>query len=114
MSCFEFFLSSKFVKLGSNIIISFCIESNDIANMVHKKFQSDIVFRQKKLIGSIAKLLQVKHEQVERLRPTKLSDGAMFVFAVAIGDDKYNQIKQRFEQLVQDDTLLKVYVHTYI
>ena len=109
MSCFEFFLSSKFVKLGSNIIISFCIESDDIAKMPHRHFQSHIVLRKKKMIGIVATLLKVKYEQIERLKPTKLSNGAMFVFTVASGDDKYNQIKQTFEELVQDDIFLKVY-----
>ena len=109
MSCFEFFLSSKFVKLGSNIIISFCIESKDISNMPHKQFQSEIVFSRIKFIGKVATLLKVKHEQVERLKPTRYSDGAMFVFTVAIGDDKYEEIKQRFERLIQDDIFLKVY-----
>ena len=108
MSCFEFFLSKKFVKLGSNIIISFSIESNNIARMPHKQFQSTVVFRKIKLIGVVATSLKVKYEQIERLKPTKLSNGAMFVFTVAIGDDKYDEIKKRFQHLVQDDVFLKV------
>ena len=111
MSCFEYFLSSKFVRLGSSIIISFCIESHDIANMPHKQFLSDIVFCKIKLIGNVAKLLKVKHEQIERLKPTRLSNGAMFVLSLAIGVSKYDEIKQRFDQLVQNDTLLKVYMY---
>ena len=36
MSCFEYFLFSKFVSFASSIILSFCIESDDIVNMSHK------------------------------------------------------------------------------
>lgn len=49
--------------------------------------------------------------QVEQLKPTKLSNGAMFVFNVAIDDEKYDEIKQRFEQLIQDDILIKVLIY---
>ena len=109
MSCFEFFLSSKFVKFGSNIVIAFCIESNDIVTMPHKEFQSEIVLRRKKIIGSVSKLLDVRYEQVDRLNPKKSSKGAVFVFIVAAADvSECNHVKQRMMQSVQDEGLSKV------
>ena len=110
LSCFEYFLSSKFASFGSSIIMSFCVESNDIVTMNYKEFQSEFVFRKHKIIGCFAKLLKVKTEQVERLKPNKLSNGVMFVFAIAIDVSKYDDVKEIATQIVQDGTLIKVYI----
>ena len=108
MSCFEYFLSSKFVSFASSIIISFCIESDDIVNMSHKEFQSSVVFRRNKLIESLAKLLKLRYEQVERLKPKKTANGAIFLFAIAIDVSQIDNIKQQTQQLVNNGKLSQV------
>ena len=113
LSCFEYFLSSKFVSLTS-IIISFCIESHEIATMSHPKFESRMVFRRYKVIGSLAKLLKVRYEQVERLKPTKLSNGARFLFTIAIDVSQYDNVKQLMQQSVYDGTLAKVRIQHHV
>ena len=57
----------------------------------------------------MAKLLRLRHEQVERLKPKKLSNGAMFLFTVAIDDSEIDNIKQQTEQLVNDGELSEVW-----
>ena len=108
MSCFEYFLSSKFVSFSSSIIISFCIESDDIVNMSHKEFQSSVVFCRSKLIQSLAKLLKLRYEQVERLKPKKTPNGAMFLFTIAIDVSQIDNIKQQTQQLVNSAKLSQV------
>ena len=108
LSCFEYFLSSKLVQFGSDIIISFCIESKQITSMPHKAFQSNIVFRKSKVTRSVAKLLNVRVEQVERLKPKKALIGAIFSFIVVLDAREYHNVKQRAEQMTQDQILVKV------
>ena len=108
MSCFEYFLSSKFASFASSIIISFCIESDDIVNMSRKEFQSSVVFRRSKLIESLAKLLKLRYEQVERLKPKKTSNGAIFLFAIAIDVSQIDNIKQQTQQFVNNGKLSQV------
>ena len=76
--------------------------------MTHKQFLSQIVFRQWKLIGLIAKLLRIRDEQVERLKPKLSTKGAIYTFAVAVDESEYDEIDKVLTNVVQDGSLAKV------
>ena len=113
LSGFEYLFSSRFVGLGANIIVSFGIQSNDIVNMPHKKYLSKMVFQRRELIATMAKLLNVRQEQVERLKPKKLSHGAMYIFTIAVDETKYQDIEKKIKESVKNGELAQEFENIY-
>lgn len=108
LGVFEYFLSSKFIYVSSSIIISFCVESKNVIHMSRRKFENKMVFRQKKVIDSMAKMLNVRVQQVEKLKPKLSQIGALYTFCIAADSNEYNNIDTAMHQVVDDGELIKV------
>ena len=108
LSAFEYFLHSRFVYASSSIIISFCIESQDIIQMDYLKFVSHIVYKQLKIIGVMGKILKLRSVQIERLKPKLVTKGVLYVFVISVDVAQYDVIKQLIQDSVNNDELKKV------
>ena len=88
------------------MVISFNIISQDIAKMARRQFCANIIFKYRKLVNGIAKILEKNSSDIERLMPLHVQNGAMFSFIVAFQDDKeYERISTDITQAINDDTL---------
>ena len=113
---FEYFLHSKFVYASSSIIISYCIESTDVLQMNYRDFLTQIVYKQWKIIGAMGKILKLRSEQIERLKPKLVANGVLYVFVVSVDIAEYSVIKNLMHDSVNNDhgQLKKVcHVYTY-
>ena len=105
---FEYFLSNKFIYMSSSIMISFVVESTDAVELSYRQFNSKIVFRQWKLIGNFAKLLSIRSEQVERLKPILVKNGIRYTFAIAADPILCDTFKDTMIQSIRTGYLAKV------
>ena len=113
LSGFDYCLKSKFVYVSSSIIISFCVESNDVANMPHTQFKSQIVNRKNKLCNNIAKILSLRFQQVERLTPKLVSNGIIYVFIIAADETKYDSIHESIQNANDNDKIKTLFENIY-
>ena len=108
LSCFEYALSSKFIKSESILAIKVDIKSNDIANMKYSRFQNGIVFQKWKIIHCIATKINVHTDQVERLIPLQTKFGATFIFLIQYDTSHFNDIVKSINDAATNQTLAKV------
>ena len=100
---FEYFLYSKFVYASSSIIISYCVESRDVVQMNYRDFLTNIVYKQWKIIGAMGKILKLRSEQIERLKPKLVTNGVLYVFVISVDIAEYNVIKRLMDDSVNND-----------
>ena len=95
LSIFEFLLSSKIIKQGSILVLSFNVESIEIAQRTRSQFNRTIVFyRNNKICHSIAKTLQLADKQIERLKPKQYPKGAVFTIFIEANPKRLNLIRK--------------------
>ena len=114
LSAFEYFLANKFVHISSSIIIKFIVESKDIQIMSSKQFAYKMVYRERRLVTCLARMLNLKREQVERLKPNLCVNGASYTFAIAVDSSHCTHIADMMEQSRQQGTLIKVCIMLYL
>ena len=106
---FEYCFSTNFIESHTGIMITFHVDSQDIASMNHGKFMNDIVFCNKQLVHYMSQLLNLSNNnQCERLKPKKDVNGAIYTFVVAIDSSNVRQAKKTLTDAIRDDKLQKV------
>lgn len=88
LSIFEFCLYSNFIKSKSQVMITFDINSSDIASMHRTQFRSKIEFQRNKLTHYICQLLNLSSSNLcERLKPKQNINGVTYTFIVDMVDE---------------------------
>ena len=92
-------------------MMSFEVECSKIANMSQTQFTSKIVFKKNAIVRELGKLLKISHDAIERLKPIRTQNGALFMFNIESTSLTANidNINSKLAQV----TLILVYTYTY-
>ena len=107
-SIFEYMLTSKFITAGSVIVIRFKVFSMNLANMGYRTFRSTIVFKRRKFLYYIAKLLRLNKAHIERLIPLQETDGANFILVIDSNSGVFESIIHATRMHAANGKLAKV------
>ena len=113
LSVFEYCLSSKFVNYASSIVISFKVESQDIAKMGGREFSQKIVFQRNRFCSRVAQWLNLAPRQIDRLNPMKTEDGAIYVLCISTDESKFERITRKMSKCISDGELSTVIEKLY-
>ena len=79
--------------------------------MGYPEFLSKIVFCQWKIVGAVGKILQTTSDQVERLKPKLVTNGATYTFVIAVDDIQCHRIANIVKNSVENGELHKVHLY---
>lgn len=114
MSAFEYCLSSKFIHIRTGIIVSFEIKSKSAIEMRGAKYLSQIVFKTIKLNVYMARILGIRLNEIERLKPKLTNDGIFYTFIVAVDVSQYSKIENSMRNVLYNGDLIKVPVFLFV
>lgn len=84
------------------------VESKEIASMSYRKFLSERVFQQWRVIGCMSKVLQIGTQQIERLKPKLVTNGAMFTFTIAVDHVEFDNVRNGLLHAIENHQLREV------
>ena len=100
LSIAEYFLSKKLFESQLFLIVSFDVNSNDIATMTRKEFESNVLFRRVKFLHSLARSLRLQDGSIDRLKPVQTTNGAVFHVIIDTHGTNFEEVKKTITKQV--------------
>ena len=106
ISCvLEYFTTSRFVKSRTIVFLQIFVESITIGQMNSYQFRKEIINRQRQIVHTVKRVLQIAARQMDLLKPKQDTDGVMLMFLLQIDETQFRGIQKHLHRGIEQNSL---------